>query len=65
MEASKVVSLLQDAAIQALVDSYGVDEAQLLPEGSLAVTLYDGTLIRVKLEVQVQPPSQLAQTEIM
>lgn len=65
MEASNVVSLLQDAINQALNDKYGVDEAQILPEGSLALLLDDGTLIRVKLDVQVQATSQEAKTEIM
>ena len=65
MEVSKVVSLLQEAVNQVLNDKYGVDEAQILPEGSLALLLDDGTLIRVKLDVNVQQPSQEAKTEIM
>lgn len=65
MDSNSLKIWLLDMTNKWASDMFDVDETQVLPNGDLAFLLDDGTLIRVKLDVQVQPPSQLAQTEIL
>lgn len=56
---------LREMTVESFSEIGNVDEAQILPDGRLSILLEDGTIVRVKMEVEVSPPSQEAKTEIM